>query len=578
MNKNKTVTLPNGYEIQYGQLGDDLANDNIVINEPEQALVDNVSKYYSSFLQRNIMANRHDGVESLDKYYNTKLADILEPSFLESMLPELVDSTRVLLDVMKENGKILLLSDYDLDGVGSAAIGQKFFSNVFKYDNFEVIINKRNDGNGINDNLTEEVLQYKDIALVMTSDHGSANRVNLTRIRDGLNCKVIVTDPGIIYFTLLHAYKQFNKDIPIETTNYIYYMLTYVGLTIISDCMDLRNYVNRKIVIKALVDINSSKIKHEPFWEYIKTHLNTSYIIDETILGFNVIPILNATGRIADPRLSYEVLVSKSLEDSKSFLNSAIEINDKRKKKTSDARHNPKNKEFTDGIIKVILADNSNGVQGIISSGVMYDDNLKLVIVFTKVTEKGKTYYSGSGRSQDENLNIKLLLDDIAKKSDIIVSHGGHPKAIGAKILPDIELFYKLLQEEVSTHELEGIANHYVDDYIYSVKHLILSLFDIVDIGPYGIGFEKPSFCSDFYIDSYRIFKKSANYLSVNIKFNPESETVFSAFYTIKEKEFEEFENNIKNNKFIRMVYTMGINSFRNHNKIMLNSTYITFK
>lgn len=109
------VLLSNGYKIDHKQLVEDLSNDNIVIREPNQEVMDTVGHYYNSFLQRNIISNRYDSVDDINKYFKTKLSDIINMEFLEGLLPELKDSSKIILETIKNNGKILLISDFDSD-------------------------------------------------------------------------------------------------------------------------------------------------------------------------------------------------------------------------------------------------------------------------------------------------------------------------------------------------------------------------------------------------------------------------------------------------------------------------------
>lgn len=497
-------------------------------------------------------------------------------------------------------------------GITSAAIGHKLFNMVLEYNNIEIMVNKREHGNGINRVLTDNILNFckdNDVGVVITSDHGSHNGTSINEIMEKTGLPVIVTDhhlfteeeaplnadafinpqryentilkdmtgTGVLYFVLLHA-KLMKDELSEDIANKAYYLLTYVGLTLISDCMDLKNYINRKIVIKMLIDLNSKSIQHDPFWEMIIRENSNTYLIDETTLGYNVIPLLNSPGRVADARLSYEVMMSPSYDVAVMLFNDIKEINKGRKDLQTKAVVSNKKEEYTDGVIKVMMVEDSDGVQGIIANNIMYDDNYKIVIVFTKQRRHDGYVYVGSGRSQEEGLNLGDVVSTISEKSDIIIQHGGHAKAIGIKMKPELKEFYNLLKEEVSKQKVVKKKTTYVEDYLFSTKKLLLTMFDIINGGPYGIGYEKPVFCSDFYIESFRIYKRSNILLSFKVKFSKNAVSTMGVFYSIKRSELEEVEEKLKTTKYIRMTYSFNVNSFRNKNKILLQPSKLLFK
>jgi len=607
----KEIMRPDGVWINSDVVEKSFLEDNIVIDKTNMEMKEFLDRHYSSYLQQNVISNRYKTTEHLTKYYDTKLEDILTKEFIEDNMPEVKISTPIILDVIKNNKKLIHSHDGDCDGITSGAIVSKMLKGLFDYDNFEIFTSSRNDGYGVNDKVTEAILKYKDISLVMTSDHSSSDRKNLTRIKEGLNCKVIATDhhlfeektaplnmdvfvnpqrdtcskdfkdlngTHVIYYTLLHAFLSSDIEVTEDKKNYYYYLLMYVGLTIISDCMDLKNYINRKIVIKMLTMMNSKHTKHDMFWKVTINRLRNSKIFDESTIGYNVSPIINSSGRLGIPRLGYELMVSEDLDTTMKLYDDITEVNKTRKERQDVAVKSDKNLSYNDGKIYIGLMEGSEGVQGILSNTVMFNENYKVAIIFTRTKVKDKYILQGSGRSQDENLHLKNILDNISKKHDIIITHGGHQKAIGIKIKDDMKLFYKILKEEIDKTNVKKIENFRVSSHIYSDKKLILNIFDMIDIGPFGIGFEKPNFVSDFYIESYRVFKRNKYFVTLKVKLDKTSRNSFTVFYNVKDKDIEEFDKGIMNHKYIRLVYTIGLNSYRNFNSILLNGIDMKFK
>jgi len=505
-------------------------------------------------------------------------------------------------------------------GITSGAIGHKFIKNIFKYDNYEIIINQRRNDNGINKTLTENVLKYDKIDLILLSDHGSSDRENLTTLKNHFNCKVVVTDhhlyvdekaptnmdafinpqkykdgnifkelsgAHVLYYVMLHAYLTNKKYTPSDKDiNYLYYLHTYVSITIISDCMDLKNFINRKVMIKALTNLNSKHLEHESFWRVMLKRLSNSNLLDETTIGFKIAPLLNSPGRIGDPRLSFELLISEDDNRTEELYEQIVTINQLRKDKQLSSLKNKDNVHYGDNNIKVMLVNNSDGVQGIIASNIMYSENLKMVICFTRHKTKDGFVLKGSGRSRFEDISLKNVVDTLNDKHHFSLGHGGHKSAIGMKIKDDLKYFYDLLKGEVDKRLLNlktscnvsDNSTYFIDDYLYSIKKMVLSIFDINDIGPFGIGYENPTFASNLYIDSYRLFKRTNNFLTMKVKLNENDRTGITVFYNISNKDIEQFEKDIKINKYIILVYTISIDSYRNYNKILLNGIHLKFK
>lgn len=602
---------PDGVWVNSEDVVKSLKCDNILIDKTNPEMKGFLDKHYSSYLQQCVLSNRYKDTEQITKYFDTKLEDILTKEFIEENMPEVKISTPIILDVINNNKMLIHSHDGDCDGITSGAVVTKMLKGLFDYDNFEIFTSSRNDGYGVNDKVTESILKYKDVALVMTSDHSSSDRKNLTRIRDGLGCKVIATDhhlfeettaplnmdvfvnpqqdtcskdfkdlngTHVIYYTLLHAFLSSNIEVTEEKKNYYYYLLMYVGLTIISDCMDLKNYINRKIVIKMLTMMNSKFTKHDLFWKVTINRLRNSKIFDESTIGYKISPVINSSGRLGIPRLGYELMVSEDLETTLKLYDDITEVNKTRKERQETSVKSDNNLSFNDGKLYIGEMEGSEGVQGIISNTVMFNENYKVAIVFTRTKVEHGYILQGSGRSQDDKLHLKNILDNISKNYDIILTHGGHQKAVGIKIKDNLKMFYKILKEEIDKTDTKKIEFYNVSSHIYSDKKLLLNIFDLIDIGPFGIGFEQPKFVSDFHIESYRVFKRNKYFVTLKVKLDKNSRNSYTVFYNVKDKDIDKFDEGIMNHKFIRLVYTIGLNSYRNYNSILLNGVDIKFK
>ena len=611
------VVLPNGEVFTEKELKEDLLKkDNIEVLELPEEVRKEFYKYYDDDLKCKIIYTRFKDKENLDKYLNTKLSKIMSKEFIKKHLPNVDKAADTIIKHLKENKHIKIVSDMDADGVTSAAILYKFFTRIFEYDNISVFINRREFEHGINKYITHMLISNYDkdrFDLLITSDHGSHDRENISKIKKKLNVDIIVTDhheftddespigieafvnpkinrdsdfinitgTAVAYFTLVYTFFKMYKDDEAyikSKIDYIYYLLTYVGLTIISDCVDLSDYVNRKLLIKALSTINNVNIVHDVFWKYVHEINDTTYIIDETVLGFNIIPMLNSPGRISNPVESFKLLIAETGEEIKQRFSLVKEINDKRKELQFNALTKEKKLKYSNGEVTVMVIEKSDGIQGIIANNIiMNQENAKIAVVFTKNKIGNDEYYIGSGRSRDPSISIIEVLEEMNKKTDLLISFGGHKEAVGVKIKPKLKKFYDFVVNYVKKHSKTIKEGYVVEDYIFSFRKLVLNIFSTIELSPYGINFDPPKFASDFIIEGYRIYKKNGNYyLSMKLRFNS-SNGIVNAFYTIKEYELEQMQEDLRYKKNVRMVYDFNITTYRNVNKILLRPYYMRF-
>ena len=618
MNRNEII-LPNGEVIKYDDLMKDLMErDKIRMVEVPRDVDKELSKFYDYELKKKIIYSRFKSYDELDNYLKIKLKSFVNGptanEFIEKHLPGVKESTEAIKKVIDNGGKIMIVSDMDADGVTSGAILYKMFKKILGYDNIEVMINKKKFGHGINATLTNLLIQSyskEPYELIITSDHGSHNRENLSKLKNELGIGVIVTDhhlfkedekpinieafvnpkistpeesyfynitgASVAYFTIVHYFNKYGDKTNYEKIEYIYYLITYLGLTVISDCVDLKSFINRKILIKALNTINNTRIKHDPFWKLMLKLQSKIYLIDENVLGFGVIPELNSPGRIGDPLNSFKLLAAETMEEAEEAYEYVHDVNVDRKKMQKSVLKNEERLEYTDGIVKVVLIDNSEGIQGILANNILINENYKMVVVFTKHMVNDDVIFVGSGRSQEGTININQLLEEIKNNEDIILNFGGHENAVGVKIKPDLKKFFNTLKNYIAKYKIKQQKEIQVEDYIYSFRKLLLNIFATIELSPYGKGFEKPSFVSDFRIVAYRFIKsKAGNFLTMKVSFI-KSKNVVNIFYSVKDSEFIKLQEELKYKRYVRMVYGFNINTFRNFNKIQLLPTHMRF-
>ena len=565
-------------------------------------------------LIRKLYASRYKKIESLVDYRNLRFdssnSNKTRIFSLEYLNPinDIEVGADILYKHIENNNRILYVSDFDADGVTSATVSHLVTQNVLQYDNFEVLVNRKEFGRGINNTLTDIIIDmYRDnpFSVIVTSDHGSSDRETLTRLKEELNIEIIVTDHHLfkdhksvlgyvdafintqredctfskningtvtVYFLLLYLYLKYYKESKKDTLDYLYYYISYLGLTTISDCMDLKDPLNRKFIKKGLEVINSKHIQHNAFWSLIRSKLGRSYFINENVLSYNLIPMLNTPGRIDNPRLSYKLMTTDSIDEAEDLYERLLILNDSRKNKQKKVYESDKHTIFSTDDIIVVLADESINIQGIVANNYLFQENYKIALVFaTSLTEPDVLI--GSGRMNDDDASLLQILNRVANKSDIIISHDGHDNALGIKIKNDLKRFFTELKEEVKVSNLsKQVKYDLIDEIIYSNNKLITSIFDIREASPFGIGFTHPTFFSAAELVSYRVIDKGkTTYLSGKIRLSEQSRFKISFFYTISLNEKDEFMENLKYYKKIKIIYNINVDNYFYKNKIHLN-------
>ena len=388
--------------------------------------------------------------EVIERNTGLKIKDFLYPKEkpLLTNLTETVDRIRKAIE-NKEN--ITVVTDYDCDGITSAAIMYLLFS--YFGINTKIRLPKRfSEGYG----LSEKIINEIDNGLLITVDNGIASYDEILLAKNrGLDVIVvdhhitnnrlppadIIVDPHIIgknefehYCGAGLAYRIANELI---TDSCLLRKIT--GIAAIGTVADVVPLVgdNRNIVINGLKYINEGYVTSG-----LKSLLSQlkANCIDESFLGFTLAPIFNAQGRLYDngASISYRLLASESGNIKKLDMvsSSLIEANNLRKTLVSDSykyvlsdiEKAVKNKCSA---VVVNAKDANEGIVGILA-GKIAEETHRPCLVFTN--SENSDILKGSGRSYG-GINIKEILDKI--NQSYYLKYGGHPGAAGISIYKD---------------------------------------------------------------------------------------------------------------------------------------------
>ncbi|MDR1614919.1 MAG: single-stranded-DNA-specific exonuclease RecJ [Campylobacteraceae bacterium] len=490
--------------------------------------------------------------------YHTKLSLIPSPFTFKDMQKA---ADRIKEAIEKEE-KIVIVGDYDVDGVVSSVILSEFFDD-FGIDYDIEIPNRFSDGYGLNPAIVERI----NADVVITVDNGISALAAADFCRQkGID--LIITDhhtpPPILpnAFAVVNP-KQRDCHFPNseicgaqvawylaaaikDVCGYEYDLGKFMDLlcvAIIADMMDLKD-INRIMVKRGLKLLNSSV---RPAFVAIREIFRKERF-DGDDISFLISPLLNSSGRMEDALFSYGFLRSKSKKEALARLHEIIEINERRKEEEKLLLETSlKLVDENDALIVVWGEEWHEGVIGIVASRLAKRFK-KPSIVFSLKDKEAK----GSARS----IAGVDILSLISKQADLLLGFGGHFGAAGALLLRDnLGPFKKRINE--SAKELCLNETVLSDESLGEIdpEEIDFELLEILDdYEPYGQKNPKPTFIlRDIKVKIDKPIGKDGRHKKFILQHS--GKTMEALYYNFKQE--------IKSGDTIDILFTISKNSFR---------------
>ncbi len=274
--------------------------------------------------------------------------------------------------------------------------------------------------------------------------------------------------------------------------------LDIVCIGVIGDIVPMYDE-NRLLVSYGLKKINSNP---RPGIKELKKICNLRFDnVTESDIAWKIAPKINSSGRVGNPNIAIELLISQDYEKARTLALKLDELNKKRKKLETEC--------FNKAIIKinqinnildnfnpmVILFDDSwhPGVIGIASSR-LSEYLMKPVLLISGYKED---IFIGSARSYG-NIDIYSILKQF---DNFFIKFGGHKLACGLSIKKSE--FNKFIEaaNKLKTSSLNNFKSNNVDiKFNYDEELLIDSINnELINklklMAPYGVLNEQPKFC-----------------------------------------------------------------------------------
>jgi len=471
---------------------------------------------------------------------------------------------------INNNEKIVVVGDYDVDGVVSSVLMSEFFEDI-DYEIELIIPNRFEDGYGINVKLLERIKAD----LIITVDNG-ISAIEAAKVCKERGVDLIITDHHNIPEELPDAYaiinpKQEDCNFPsseICGAQVAWYFiaalknelglekydlrkfLDLLAIAIVADMMELKG-LNRIMVKVGFKMINQDS---RVVFKAIKEYFNKDKFVSDD-LSFLLSPLINSAGRMESAMFSYEMLRSKDFISALKSVEYVASLNDSRKEIESDIFEQALSSCDDSSNIIVVWGDGwHEGVIGIVAARICRRFN-KPAIVFSVDGDIAK----GSARS----VGSIDILSYISKQKDLLIGFGGHKSAAGMAIeSKNLSIFKEALKEaskDIKDEEFLS-ANEVLGEI--DVDHIDFHLLEILEeFEPYGQKNPKPKFLlKGAKIKDKRVLGISQNHLKL--------------FLDCKKGSFESiyfnFSKGVDEGEEIDLVFTLGKNEFRGESKIQL--------
>lgn len=500
----------------------------------EQALVQSLAKELNiSSTLANLLVQR--GISSFDEaktFFRPKLSDLHDP-FLMKDMDKAIDRIE---NALKQNEKIMVYGDYDVDGTTAVALVYSFFK-TFYNDLDYYLPDRYKEGYGISF-AGIDYAQANGFTLIIALDCGiKANDKVIYAKERGIDFVICdhhrpgeflpeasaVLDPKRdddtypfkelsgcgIGFKLIQAYAQRHK-VPFEQIE------VFLDLVAVSTAADIVPIVgeNRVLVYHGLQWLNKNPrpgIKAILELAQVKRELTVNDIV------FIIGPRINAAGRIQDARQAVDLLISANAAQAL-FEGKNID------EKNSERRSLDLN--ITEQALQIIQEDSLFAKR---KSTVLFHPEWHkgvIGIVASRLTEK---YYrptiiltESNGLATGSARSVKDfdIYNAIESCSDLLEQFGGHMYAAGLTLkLENLEKFSERFEEIVAaTIDEKSLIQEIEIDSVLKLTEISTSFFSVLkQFAPFGPGNMSPVFKTENVRDTGLSRIVGNNHLKLNL-------------------------------------------------------------
>ena len=499
-------------------------------------------KYHISPILARLIRNRDIiGDEAVDFYLNGTIADLYDGMLMQDM----DKAVEILSEKIREEKRIRVIGDYDIDGVNATYILQQGLSELGA-DVDTDIPDRIKDGYGLNIDLIDRAID-DGIDTIITCDNGIAAADEIAYGKEN-GLTIVVTDHHEVPYVEMNGEKEYilpradavvdphradcaypfkglcGAAVAYKLVEALYnvlrgdaddvdYLMENVAIATIGDVMDLtgenRIFVKQGLEmlkrtqnpgLKALIECTGIDVER----------LNAYHI------GFVIGPCINASGRLDTAKRALELLSARTRRDAVMLAEDLKALNDSRKEMTErgveEAVQMIESTSLKDDrVLVVYLPDCHESIAGIIA-GRIREKYYRPTFVLTRAEEGVK----GSGRS----IETYDMFAQMCRCRALFTKFGGHKLAAGLSLEEEnVERFRETINElcELSDEDLqEKVSIDMRLPFPYITEQLVNEL-ELLE--PFGKGNPKPLFAErNLRAVSPRIFGKNRNVLKCRLQ------------------------------------------------------------
>ena len=499
-------------------------------------------KFHISPRVASLIRNRDViGDDAIEKYLNGTIADLYDGMLMKDM----DKAVAVLGEKIKENAKIRIIGDYDIDGIQSTYILLEGFR-MLGADVDSDIPDRMKDGYGLNRNLIDRALEA-DVDTIITCDNGIAAAEEIAYAKS-MGMTIVVTDHHEVPYTEIGAGRRYilpeaDADVDPKQEDCTYpfkglcgaavaYKLVEALMEAMGKDAEDADYLMENVAIATIGDVmdlvDENRIFVKQGLDMLKRTENlglkalmgcTGVNVDKLSpyhIGFVIGPCMNASGRLDTAKRALELLEAKKVAEADLLAGDLKALNDSRKDMTAQAVEEAfiqvENSELKDAdVLVVYLPECHESLAGIVA-GRIREKYYRPVFVLTKGAEGLK----GSGRS----IETWHMYEGLNRVKHLLSKFGGHKMAAGLSMPEEnLEQFRKEINEK------SGITPEDLNEKIAIDMQLPFEcvnekfIEELAVLEPFGKGNARPVFAErQVQVESARILGKNKNVLKLQVK------------------------------------------------------------
>ncbi|MCL2567360.1 MAG: single-stranded-DNA-specific exonuclease RecJ [Alphaproteobacteria bacterium] len=551
--------------------------------------------YKIPVLLANILLSRGVSLADIPTFLDPKLKNSMKDPFLLQDMQKFCDRIHKALTA---NEKIMILGDYDVDGITSTAILFSYLKNLnANVDSY--IPNRYSEGYGVSFKALENILKNKPDILILL-DNGTVSFAEIAEANEkGIEVIIIdhhATDTQIPQ-TVAFINPKRNDDTS-KNENLCTAGLVFLSLAALNSHLDGKNYFTAGMVkenllkyldlvalgtvcdMVPLVGFNRAvvfqglKIMHRREnigLKVLADCLNINKPLDVETLGFSFGACINAGSRMGESALALDLFLEKEEHLAVNLAQRLISLNQQRQ-----AEEDKIIQAATQEIASLNLEESplifvgspywSSGIVGIIS-GRIKENYGKPALIYSVDEEQGIA--TGSGRSI-ENVDLGNIIIG-AKQKGLLIKGGGHSQAAGFSFaLEKKDELFVFLQEKINfALKNKIIERNLMVDAVLPINAINENFAaSLSQLQPFGINFKEPTFMlSKVCLANIKQVGKNKNHIMLDVVDNKYKLRAF-CYKSIPSLLGESILQN--ENKFVDVVVEAKLNFYQGKNYVNL--------